>query len=256
MLSLPPLEIRRGARDARFRLFHARGRRVGGGPRGKHRRLGLGNFRFGLRQKRLPLLDPVLQFGNPERDERLPFLHGVANVDGHLVYVAGDLGVKRRFFIRLDAGWLRCDQDERLANWSTDDDDVRRLCEAFNEAYARQYSPEAAFPQAGIDIEEFHLKVWVPADREPAVKHELTPGDGRGARTGERPVYWGPAGTVSTDVFDRSRLVPGDAFTGPAIVESDDTTTVVPIGWHYRIDEYGNGVMERGFHTGAEGAGR
>jgi len=136
------------------------------------------------------------------------------------------------------------------------DDDVQQLCDGFNEAYARQYSPEAAFPQAGIDIEEFHLKVWVPSDREPAVKHELVPGDGGAARTGERPVYWGPAGTVTTSVFDRERLVPGDAFTGPAIVESDDTTTVVPIGWHYRIDEYGNGVMERGVRADAEGTGR
>lgn len=131
------------------------------------------------------------------------------------------------------------------------DDDVRELCDVFNEAYARQYSPEAAFPQAGIDIEEFHLKVWVPADHEPAARQELVPGDGTAAKTGERPVYWGPAGTVATSVFDRTRLVPGDAFAGPAIVESDDTTTVVPIGWHYRIDEYGNGVIERGLHGDA-----
>jgi N-methylhydantoinase A/oxoprolinase/acetone carboxylase beta subunit len=52
-------------------------------------------------------------------------------------------------------------------------------------------------------------------------------------------------------VYDRLRLAPGDAFAGPAIVESDDTTTVVPIGWHYRIDEYGNGVIERGLHGDA-----
>ncbi len=43
------------------------------------------------------------------------------------------------------------------------DADVEQIIETFNVAYARQYSPEAAFPAAGIDIEEFHLKVWVPS---------------------------------------------------------------------------------------------
>lgn len=126
------------------------------------------------------------------------------------------------------------------------DADIEELIATFNDAYARQYSAEAAFPAAGIDIEEFHLKVWVPAADRPARVYPLTGADGAAARTGERAVYWGPAaGSLLTPVYTRDGLEPGDAIPGPAIVESDDTTTVVPPAWDYRVDEYGNAVMRK-----------
>ncbi len=82
-------------------------------------------------------------------------------------------------------------------------------------------------------------------DRPPVVL-PLTGDDGRAARTGSRPVYWGPAaGSVNTAVYLRDRLVPGDAIAGPAVIESDDTTTVVPPTWDFRVDQFGNGVMNR-----------
>jgi N-methylhydantoinase A len=37
----------------------------------------------------------------------------------------------------------------------------------------------------------------------------------------------------------------GDGFKGPAIIEQDDTTTLVSPGWHGRVDRLGNLVLER-----------
>ncbi|MEV1177426.1 hydantoinase/oxoprolinase family protein, partial [Nonomuraea sp. NPDC049784] len=43
----------------------------------------------------------------------------------------------------------------------------------------------------------------------------------------------------------RSSLGVGDAFRGPAIVEQDDTTVVVPPGWSADVDETGNLHLRR-----------
>lgn len=149
----------------------------------------------------------------------------------------------------------------------TGEADVAELCAAFDAAYARHYSAEAAFPAAGVDIEEFHLKAWVPSGHPPPARQAERPGDGAQARTGSREVYWGPGeGRVPTPVYDRTALEPGDVMAGPAVIESDDTTTVVPRPWTYRVDSFGNGVLTREAAAGqvsavpgagaAEGAGR
>ncbi|MGW0204201.1 hypothetical protein, partial [Nonomuraea sp. NPDC003201] len=43
----------------------------------------------------------------------------------------------------------------------------------------------------------------------------------------------------------RESLGVGDAFDGPAIVEQDDTTVVVPPGWSADVDEAGNLHLRR-----------
>ena len=44
---------------------------------------------------------------------------------------------------------------------------------------------------------------------------------------------------------DRAALKVDDVIEGPAIVEQDDTTTLVTTGWRGRVDRLGNLVLER-----------
>jgi N-methylhydantoinase A/oxoprolinase/acetone carboxylase beta subunit len=44
-------------------------------------------------------------------------------------------------------------------------------------------------------------------------------------------------GVVSTPVYEMSRLAPANAFEGPALIESDDTTVVVSPGWACLVDQ-------------------
>lgn len=55
-----------------------------------------------------------------------------------------------------------------------------------------------------------------------------------------RSVTWSDGATVDTAVYDLGSL----DVAGPAIVEAPDTTIVVPAGWTFRVDEYGNGRLE------------
>ncbi len=57
-----------------------------------------------------------------------------------------------------------------------------------------------------------------------------------------RPVYFGGK-AFDTAIFSREALLAGAKITGPAIVEQDDSTTVIPPGWEGTTDEWGNLVI-------------
>ena len=61
------------------------------------------------------------------------------------------------------------------------------------------------------------------------------------AITGKRPVYWASFGkAVATPVMDCSKLRAGNVVTGPAIIETTETTIVVHPEQVLRVDGWGN----------------
>ncbi len=58
-----------------------------------------------------------------------------------------------------------------------------------------------------------------------------------------RTVSWPAHGPLATAVHRAVDLRPGTFLTGPAVLEADDTTHVVPPGWTYRIDALGIGRL-------------
>ncbi len=62
-----------------------------------------------------------------------------------------------------------------------------------------------------------------------------------------REVYFGEAGgMVMTDVYERALLLAGDRFSGPAIVEQMDCTTVISPDTTVAVDDFGNLVVSLG----------
>jgi N-methylhydantoinase A len=64
------------------------------------------------------------------------------------------------------------------------------------------------------------------------------------ARVGERRVYFDDR-LHATPVYARRALSAGTTFAGPAIVEQEDTTTVIEPGVAARVDRLGNLILER-----------
>lgn len=126
-------------------------------------------------------------------------------------------------------------------------DDVRELCDLFTRCYSDIYSPEAAFPAGGINVECFYLTASVANGRrelraEPLRASPPAPD----ARLEARPASFDPAaGMTDTPIYAWERLWPGNATIGPAIIEAPDTTCVVEPGWIYTMDPYRNGILER-----------
>lgn len=67
------------------------------------------------------------------------------------------------------------------------------------------------------------------------------------ALKGRRPIYLHSAGDfVPVDVYDGDRLIPDDHLAGPAVVESQTITMVVPSGFTMACDEMGNFLLSSG----------
>jgi N-methylhydantoinase A len=58
-----------------------------------------------------------------------------------------------------------------------------------------------------------------------------------------RRVYW-EDGFIETDIYEERLLQCGNVVTGPAIVESEETTILVPPGRKYTVDKFLNGCLE------------
>lgn len=130
--------------------------------------------------------------------------------------------------------------------WLNSEEDVKEVTAAFNRAYGEMYDPIGAFPEGGMEVETIILKAIVMST---PVQFPALPLEGRDAGQalkGYRPVYWdNESGFVQTAVYDRSLLRSGNVVKGPAIIEADDSTIVIPGDYVYLLDQYLCGIIER-----------
>ncbi len=117
-------------------------------------------------------------------------------------------------------------------------DTVRRLTEDFYTVHDRVYGHSTRGPIRIVNLRAVHQ---ADAGHDAIDAFEAQPGEAvKGAR---RIVTAESGGFVDARVYDRSRLTPGTRFSGPAIVEQTDTTTVVEPGWSGEIDARGSLVL-------------
>jgi N-methylhydantoinase A/acetophenone carboxylase len=65
------------------------------------------------------------------------------------------------------------------------------------------------------------------------------------ARKGERGVYWPQAHDFcATPIFAQESLRPGNVVEGPAVIEGEYTTIVVPPAMLFSVDAQGLGILE------------
>ncbi|GAA1380309.1 hydantoinase/oxoprolinase family protein [Pseudonocardia kongjuensis] len=64
-----------------------------------------------------------------------------------------------------------------------------------------------------------------------------------GGSTSDRPVYWPGHGRLDTAVLRPQGPAAGTVVTGPALVDSADTTLCVPPGWTLRVDDHGAALL-------------
>lgn len=126
------------------------------------------------------------------------------------------------------------------------EDDARELCEAFTQRYSEIYSPEAAFPVGGINVEGFYLTASVSQEK---IEFKHSPGNGASpvaAFLGTRPACFDPAqGLIDTPVYDWRALEPQNTLQGPALIDAPETTYVIDRGWTYTMDAWRNGILQQ-----------
>jgi N-methylhydantoinase A len=105
-----------------------------------------------------------------------------------------------------------------------------RSVAALLDSFSRLYRDRYAFFFEGEPIEIVNLRV-AALGHNPPVELEHPPGAGpdpAAARKGERPVYFENIGFVSSVIYERTRLRPGNVVKGPAIVEEETSSVLVP----------------------------
>jgi N-methylhydantoinase A len=73
---------------------------------------------------------------------------------------------------------------------------------------------------------------------DPAVAYDA-PGD---AVVDEREAHFAD-GSYRTTIYDRERLPPGETVAGPAVLEQDESTVVVPPAWEAVVEPDGSLVL-------------
>ncbi|MGH2499390.1 MAG: hydantoinase/oxoprolinase family protein [Candidatus Limnocylindria bacterium] len=127
------------------------------------------------------------------------------------------------------------------------DDGGERVIERFSELYEAKYGRGSAYRKAGVEAMTFVAEGVAPlplpqADALPDERPDPAP-----ALRGERPLYLSDAGDVrAASVYSAEGLRPGNELEGPALIEAEDTTVLVPPGQRLWVDGFLNLRIEVG----------
>ena len=117
-----------------------------------------------------------------------------------------------------------------------------KLREAFYRRYEQLYGRGSSFRGGRLEIVTFRVRAMAETPRPRLVAAERLTGEiAAAARRPGRPIYWADLQRqVETPVYDGTALRPGNTVAGPTVVETPDTTVVVPPGQTLGVDRFGN----------------
>jgi N-methylhydantoinase A len=108
---------------------------------------------------------------------------------------------------------------------------------AFHETYEREYTYRLNAP---VEMVGIHLVASAEVGKLAMKKRAPTGTGAEAALKGHRDVDYALEGVRRAAIYDGTKLEPGMAFDGPAVVEDPGTTVVVHPGNRVEIDGYGN----------------
>jgi N-methylhydantoinase A len=119
--------------------------------------------------------------------------------------------------------------------------DMETIERKFSEVYAARYG---ATTKAPIEIVSYRVAIWQVTE-----KPVLSQLDGAGrsvesATIGSAAVVFGGA-SHDVPVYQRELLPPQTTIQGPALVEEDGSSTIVPPGWSLILDQVGCLILNR-----------
>ncbi|MBY6687275.1 hydantoinase/oxoprolinase family protein [Rhodococcus sp. BP-149] len=129
-----------------------------------------------------------------------------------------------------------------------DDVWVKTTAEAFHEAHGRTYSQR--FDDKPVQLINVRVTGVGAVPHVRIADIEKGTADASAAiKTTARALFWkddtAKPEWVETPVYERSLLLAGNRFDGPAIVEQFDSTTIVGMNQHATVDAVGHIIIER-----------
>ncbi|MFN8455199.1 MAG: hydantoinase/oxoprolinase family protein [Anaerolineae bacterium] len=182
----------------------------------------------------------IVELTSPETATQINDAFAALEEAAYREYEAENIARSRVRFLRY--GRFRYQNQEHsteidLPNEAITPNRMAAILEHFHTNYEREYTYRLDAP---VELVTYHLIALAEVDKlEP---HKLPQGKGKveDAIKGYREVDYLEAGLHRATLYDGHLLAPGMSFTGPAIIEEAEATTVIPPGMPCHVDEYGN----------------
>ncbi|MFD1427718.1 N-methylhydantoinase A [Kroppenstedtia sanguinis] len=129
-----------------------------------------------------------------------------------------------------------------LASGPVTPESLTQLIADFHELHEKNYTFK--LEEAEMEVVNLHLTAFGSVEKPALKKLQLKGGTATDALKEKRPVYYEQEGWVDTVVYNRAKLEPGMAFSGPAVIEEQAAVTVIYPDQKASIDEYGNLIIE------------
>jgi N-methylhydantoinase A len=115
------------------------------------------------------------------------------------------------------------------------------VLDSFHDLHRVRYG----FAKEEHEVEVVNVRVRMVASCQPfdPARKPIVRGDGQQALTSHRSVYF-HGEPHYTPVYNRAALIPGDGFTGPAIITEYSSATILPPGDRLRVDALDNLLIE------------
>jgi N-methylhydantoinase A/oxoprolinase/acetone carboxylase beta subunit len=123
--------------------------------------------------------------------------------------------------------------------------DALDIYNAFEKEFSEAFSPLVVNKPGGVYLDNFVLRVTVPIMKPDIPEYSLQSSNPSAAYSGVREAYWPEKQAyIETSTYVFEQLNPGNELEGPAIIEGELTTVVLPPGQKFHIDKHGLGIME------------
>lgn len=119
------------------------------------------------------------------------------------------------------------------------------LIDDFESQYERKFGKGSAYREAGIEMTMFRLTASGLMQRPQMLKEEEGGADASSAKIGRRRIFVeAQSALAEADIYDFTKLSPGNRLDGPAVIHTPITTIAVQQGQVARMDGYRNIVLE------------
>jgi N-methylhydantoinase A len=118
---------------------------------------------------------------------------------------------------------------------------LAQIAEAFHDLHRRTYGHD----NRGEPVQVVNVRLTAIGLIPPLSVRDRPAPPGTDAAKARRPLWFRATGAVDAVVFDRARMPAGLVAPGPAVIESLESTILIPPGWQARMDEDGFVVLTR-----------
>jgi N-methylhydantoinase A len=118
---------------------------------------------------------------------------------------------------------------------------LAQIAEAFHDLHRRTYGHD----NRSEPVQLVNVRVTAIGSIPPLSIRDAPAASGNDAIKARRPLWFRGSGEVEAIVFDRARMPAGLLARGPAVIESLESTILVPPGWQARMNEDGFVVLTR-----------